>query len=282
MGTFGQGQQPRRRIGCNPRIIIGLIIAVISIISYYRMSSKNPVTGQQQKVAMSTEQEIAMGLQAAPEMASQYGGLSQDPEASARVERVGRRLLASQKSADATYPFEFHLLADPKTINAFALPGGQVFITEGLYRQLTSEGQLAGVLGHEVGHVIERHSAEHIAKAQLTQGLTGAAVIATYDPNNPSTRNTAAVAAMIGQLVNMKYGRDDEYESDLWGVKISAAAGYDPRAMIGVMEVLKKASAGGGQPEFLSTHPDPGHRMERIEAAIQQAFPNGLPEGLEP
>jgi len=281
MGAFGQGQQ-RRGLGCNPRIIIAIVIAAVSLISYYSMQSKNPVTGQNQRVAMTTEQEIAMGLQAAPEMASQYGGLSRDSEATARVERVGKRLLATQTAAAATYPFEFHLLADPKTINAFALPGGQVFITEGLYRQLTSEGQLAGVLGHEIGHVIERHSAEHIAKAQLTQGLTGAAVIATYDPNNPSTRNTAAVAAMIGQLVNMKYGRDDEYESDLWGVRISAEASYDPRAMVGVMEVLKKASGGGGQPEFMSTHPDPGHRMERIEAAIQKAFPNGLPDGLEP
>ena len=82
-------------------------------------------------------------------------------------------------------------------INAFALPGGQVFMTEGLRKRLSTDGEVAGVLGHEVGHVVGRHSAEHIAKQQLTQGLTGAAVIATYDPNDYSSRGSAAVAMMV-------------------------------------------------------------------------------------
>jgi predicted Zn-dependent protease len=180
------------------------------------------------------------------------------------------------------YRFECHLLADPNTINAFALPGGQVFITEGLLSKLSTEGQLAGVLGHEIGHVVARHSAEQMAKAQLTQGLTGAAVLATYDPNNPSTQRTAAVAAMIGQLVSMKFSRSDELEADRLGVKLEGEAGYDPRAMVEVMKVLEAEAGGSRQPEFFSTHPNPENRIPRIEEAIRAEFPDGVPSGLTP
>jgi predicted Zn-dependent protease len=194
---------------------------------------------------------------------------------------MGNRLVAAL-GKDTPYQFDFHLLADPQTINAFALPGGQIFITEALYRRLETDGQLAGVLGHEIGHVIERHSAQQMAKAQLTQGLTGAAVMATYDPSRPETQSTAAVAAMIGQLLNLKYGRGDEIESDKWGVQLMAAAGYDPHAQIRVMEILREAGKGPRQPEFMSTHPDPGNRIERIREYIAILFPNGVPSDLKP
>jgi len=263
------------------RLLVALLIVGVSVISYCSTRSINPITGQPQYVAMSVPQEIALGLQAAPEMAAQHGGLSSDAAARRRVEEMGQSLLVAL-GKDTPYQFDFHLLADPQTINAFALPGGQVFITEALYRRLQTDGQLAGVLGHEIGHVLERHGAEHMAKAQLTQGLTGAAVIAAYDPDNPSSRAAPAVAAMIGQLVNLKYGRDDEIESDRWGLTLMAAAGYDPHAQIKVMEILRSASEGRGPPEFLSTHPDPGNRIERIRAAIAEMFPEGLPPGLKP
>ncbi len=189
------------------RYVIALIVAAISLFTYFSRSEKNPITQETQRVAgITAEQEVALGLQAAPEMMQQFGGLDPSPEAQALVDRVGERLVSKTAAAQSPYKFEFHLLDDPETINAFALPGGQVAITEGLVRRLESEGQLAGVLGHEIGHVIARHGAEHIAKQQLTEGLTGAAVLATYDPNNPSSRGSAAVAAMIGQLVTMRFG----------------------------------------------------------------------------
>ncbi|MEJ7607685.1 MAG: M48 family metalloprotease [Bryobacteraceae bacterium] len=191
----------------NPRLLIGLVVALVSLFSYFGTREYNPVTQETQHVAISADQEVALGLQAAPEMAQQYGGLSRDPKARALVDQVGRKLVGSSGAGKTPYRFEFHTLADPKTINAFALPGGQVFITEALFRRLETEGQVAGVLGHEIGHVVARHGAEHMAKQRLTQGLTGAAVLATYDPSNPSTQATAAVAAMIGGLVNMKFGR---------------------------------------------------------------------------
>jgi beta-barrel assembly-enhancing protease len=273
--------QPRRRSMLSGRLLIALALAGIALCSYYSKRSVNPVTGETQHIDMSSEQEIALGLQAAPEMAQQHGGLSSNAQARALVEQVGRKLVgAAALDRKTDYRYQFHLLADPQTINAFALPGGQVFITEGLMRRLRTEGELAGVLGHEVGHVIERHGAEHISKQELTQGLTGAAVIATYDPNNPSTQQSAAVAMMIGNLINMKYGRDDELESDKWGVKLNSKAGYDPRGMLGVMEVLGQASRAQAPPEFMSTHPDPGNRAQRIEEFIAQEFPNGMPPNL--
>ena len=203
----------------SPRFLIAIVMAVIALVGYYSKRQFNEVTGETQHISMTTEQEIGLGLQSAPEMAAQHGGVSRDPKATALVKQVGQRIVAGSDAKKSPYQFDFHLLADPQTINAFALPGGQIFITEALFRRLESEDQLAGVLGHEVGHVVGRHSAEHIAQQELANGLRGAAVIATYDPNNPSSVGSAQMAAMIQNLVMMKYGRADELESDDLGVK---------------------------------------------------------------
>jgi len=269
--------------GFNGRWIIAVVMALISLVGYYSSTSKNTVTGEKQHTGgITTEQEIALGLQAAPEMAQQFGGLSQDAKATHLVERVGQAIVAQSDASKTPYRYEFHLLDDDQTINAFALPGGQIFITEALLRRLKTEGQLAGVLGHEVTHVVARHSAEQMAKQKLTQGLTGAAAMAAYDPNNPASRNSAQVAAMIGGLVGMKFGRNDELESDKYGVRFMAQAGYDPRAMLQVMQILAESSGGKRQSEFLSTHPNPENRLVKIQQAIKQEFPQGMPQNLKP
>jgi predicted Zn-dependent protease len=262
------------------RFVIGILIAVFSLATYWCNREYNPVTGETQHIDMTTDQEIALGLQAAPEMAAQYGGLHSDREAASRVKEIGQRIVQSTKAKETPYQFDFHLLADENTINAFALPGGQIFITAGLLKQLSTEGQVAGVLGHEIGHVVGRHSAEQMAKSKLTQGLSGAAAIATYDPNNPSSASGAAAAAMIGKLMNLRYGREDELESDKLAVTFTAQAGYDPRAMIGVMQILAQGSGGSNGPEFFQTHPNPENRVAKIEQAINEQFANGLPAGL--
>jgi beta-barrel assembly-enhancing protease len=281
--TFGRARSGGAgRSSIMPRLIIAGVIVVISLLTYFGSSVYNPVTNETQHIDLTVDQEIALGLQAAPEMAAQHGGLHPDQEAQALVDEVGQKIVAQTAAGDTDYKFDFHLLADEETINAFALPGGPVFITAALLERLKTEGQLAGVLGHEIGHVVARHSAEHIAKARLTEGLTGAAVIAAYDPDNPqSSQQSAAIAAMIGQLVNMRFGREDELESDRLGVRFMAEAGYDPRSMVEVMKILAEASEGQGRPpEFFSTHPNPDRRIERIQAAIAEEFPNGVPEGL--
>lgn len=271
---YRQGPQPVRqgRGSC----LMGLIVAGFAIFGYFASSQTNPVTGESQHVSLSPEQEITLGLQAAPEMAAQHGGeVLTGPEADA-VHRVGNLIVHNTVAKNSPYRFEFHLLADNQTINAFALPGGQVFITRALLGRLETEGQLAGVLGHEVGHVIERHGAQQMAKQQLSQGLSTAVAAASDNPNS------AVLAQAVGQMLNMKYGREDELESDRWGVRLTAEAGYDPRAMIGVMQILEKATGGSRQPEFMSTHPNPGNRIEKIEDEIRAQFPEGLPPGLRP
>ena len=272
--------QRRRPAGIG--LIIAVIVAIFSLIRYYGSSQVNPVTGEKQRVAgITAEQEIALGLQSAPQMAREFGGVSRDARADALVDAVGERLVSRSGAGKSPYQFDFHVLNDNKTVNAFALPGGQIFITEALLARLKTEGQLAGVVGHEIGHVVGRHGAEHIAKQQLTQGLTGAAVLATYDPNNPRSGQTAQMALLIGQLVNMKFGRADELESDKFGVQYMADAGYDPRSMIEVMKILAEAGGGRGGPEFFQTHPNPENRIGQIEKAIREVFPNGVPAGLE-
>ena len=268
-----RANRPRGR-SLGGRLLLGLIVAAVSIIGYLSSEQYNPVTEE--------DQEIAIGLQAAPEMTAQFGGLDRSTEAQQLVDEVGQHLVENSVAASAGYPFEFHVLADTQTVNAFALPGGQVFITNALLRELETEGQLAGVLAHEIGHVLARHSAERIAEQELTQGLTGAVVIATYDPENPSSQQTAALAAVIGSLINMKFSREDELQSDDLGVRIMAEAGYDPRSLITVMEILERASGGQGPPEFASTHPSPENRVEAIQAAIDRRFPQGVPDGLIP
>jgi len=242
------------------RILIGIVVALIAVVSYFMKGDENPVTGEKQRVSLTVDEEIRLGIQSAPEMIREFGGEHRDSKLQAYVDRVGNKLVQSTEAGSSPYKFEFHLLADANTVNAFALPGGQIFITYALLSRLKNEDQLAGVLGHEIGHVINRHSAEHIAKQELTQGLIQATDIASGDPG--------MISRFIGNMVNMKYGREDELESDDYGVKYLVEAGYDPEAMIDVMKILKEASGGGNQPEFMSTHPSPDNRIEKLKEVI--------------
>jgi predicted Zn-dependent protease len=212
-------------------------------------------------------------------MAAELGGLHPDPALQNYVEQLGERIVAQSAARGSQYQYDFHLLNDPETVNAFALPGGQIFITAALLGRLGDEAQLAGVLGHEIGHVVGRHSAQQLAKAQLTQILVGAAGVAASSEDS-SGQQAAAVAAVVGQVVNMRFGRKDELESDRFGVRFMGESGYDPRALIEVMKILGEASSGSERPEFLSTHPDPGNREGEIAGEIERLYPNGLPAGL--
>lgn len=281
--SFSSARSPLS--GLMGRFLIGGVIALVAFIGYCSNSSQNQVTGRTQRLALSVPQEIALGLQSAPEMVRQFGGLCRDPEKVRRFDRVGRRLLegiAKNVKADANpYQYDFHLLDDDRTINAFALPGGQVFITEALYDRLRSEGQLAGVLGHEIMHVLGRHSSAQIAKSNLLNTLAGAATVAASSDMR-SAWNTQQIASMVAGVIGLKYGRSDELESDEYALRFMVWACYDPRSMIEVMKILKEASGGRSQPEWLSSHPDPGNRIEAIEAKIRELWPQGLPAGLEP
>jgi len=209
---------------------------------------------------MSAEQEIAIGLQSTPEIAQQYGGLYPDEKLQAYVDQVGNKLVQNSIAKDTPYKYDFHLLADDQTINAFALPGGPIFITYALFKQL-NEAQLAGVLGHEIGHVIGRHSAERIAEGEFWQTLsTGASV----------GGDMGGLVGGIGQNTLLKNGRGDELESDDLGVLLMINSGYQPDEMIHVMEILKAAAGPNRVPEFQSSHPDPENRIEKIQESIEK------------
>jgi beta-barrel assembly-enhancing protease len=270
--------QTRPSLGCGPRAIGAVILVIVSLVAYFGQRQTNPVTGEVQHVALRPDEEVVLGLQAAPEMAAQFGGVEQGTRQAAAVAQVGERLVAANIQ-ESPYEFDFHLLRDPQTVNAFALPGGQIFITRALYDQLETEGQLAGVLGHEIAHVVHRHGAEQMARQGLTQGLVGAVATATSDG---SGAGGSQIAAMVAGAINLRYGRNDELESDSFGLRYMAKAGYDPRALVGVMRILERASGGGDQPEWLSSHPKPGNRVQHIQDLIAKEFPNGVPRGLTP
>lgn len=124
------------------RIVIAVIIAIIGVITYFSKTETNPITGEKQRVSLSVDQEIQLGLQAAPELIQEMGGEARDSKLNAYIDKVGNRVLSSTEAGKSPFKFEFYLLADNKTVNAFALPGGQVFITMGLYKLLKSEDQL--------------------------------------------------------------------------------------------------------------------------------------------
>ncbi len=245
----------------NPRLLIAVAILVFGVLSYWAKRSVNPTTGETQHVAMTTDQEVALGMQSAPAMAEQFGGDDSDPQVSNEVAAIGEKLVQRSDAARTQYRFQFHALADP------------------LLTELQNEGQLAGVLGHEIGHVVARHAAEQMAKTQLAQTLVGATAVAASDRYGHGNQ-AALLAGFAAQMAGLRYSRKDELEADALGVRIMSEAGYDPRAMLGVMQILSKTSRGGRQPEFLSTHPDPGNRSERIRDAINKQFPSGVPSNL--
>ena len=243
------------------KLFLGVAIVAFGVIRYCGSQEENPYTGRTQAISLSTEEEIAIGLQNAPIMAEQHGGLYPDQRLQDQVDAVGKKLVDNTIAQETPYTYEFHLLSDPNTVNAFALPGGQIFITYALYKRLNSEDQLAGILGHEIGHVVGRHSAERIAQSELANTVaTGAQVGA----------DAGMLASQLGQTILLKNGRGDELESDDLGVKFMLEAGYDPEALIEVMQILKEAGGDQRVPEFQSSHPDPDNRIEKIRAAIEK------------
>jgi Peptidase family M48 len=268
----------------NPRILMALGLVVFAYIKYSASTVKqeNAFTGDTVTVTkMTPEEETALGLKSVPEMAQQFGGEVRDPLLVNKINQIGYRLLEAKERIvskrgkqddEFDYDFQFHVLADEKTINAFALPGGQVFITMALLSRLPDEDSVAGVLGHEIGHVLARHSMQQMAKSGLLSGLVNAAVVATSDGRS----NSGHIAQMVGQVVQTKHGREAESQSDRIGIQLMLEAGYKPEALLSVMAVLAESMKGGGRPpEILSSHPFPETRAKQIDVYIDFFRKNG-------
>lgn len=225
--------------------------------------STNPATGKKQIAFIGEGQEIAMGREADQQIVQSLG-LYEDQEVQAYVSRLGKELAAASERPDL--PWTFRVVDDP-VVNAFALPGGFIYVTRGLMTHLTSEAELVSVLGHEIGHVTGRHSVEQMSKAQLAQiGLIAGMVL------SPELGQQFGDLAQTGLgLLFLKYGRDDEREADDLGLRYMAREQYDPREMVGVFEVLKRVSEAEGNgriPGWMSTHPTPENRIGRISEQV--------------
>jgi predicted Zn-dependent protease len=243
--------------------------------------STNPTTGRRQFNVFSRSDEIALGTQAKPELVKEFGGEVQRAELKQYITEVGTRLTRRTEGDNPSLPWEFTLL-DSDVINAFALPGGKVFISRGLAAKMTSEAQLAGVLGHEIGHVTARHSNDSAARELL---VTAAAVSAAVLLENSNAGNTTKVLVPVaiqvgGTTLVLQYSRDQESEADALGVRYMVREGYDPKAQVQVMGILKDAMQGGRTPEFFATHPYPETRIRRLSEMLakEYAYTQGNPQ----
>lgn len=216
--------------------------------------------------SISRDQQQQLGFQAATEVYKQIPVLPDNSPETQYVRQLGQRLVATIPT-QYSWPFEFHVVAQ-KEINAFALPGGQMFVNIGTITAAANEAQLAGVMAHEMSHVYMQHSAKQMQKAQLTQGLAGLAG-AILGSKGGALGSLAQAGVQVGAgVVMLKYSRTDEAQADEVGAMILYRAGYNPQAMVDFFKTLE--SQGGSGPQFLSDHPNPGNREAAIRREIQR------------
>jgi predicted Zn-dependent protease len=238
------------------------LVGICAVLLVAGACATNPATGKKQLSLVSEGQEVQLGQQGAEEV-RQSIGLYDDPKAQAYVAALGKRLLVHAQRPEL--PWSFQVVDDP-TVNAFALPGGPIFVTRGILTHMNSEAELAGVMGHEIAHVTARHSVQQLSKAQLAQlGLGIGSIL------SPEIAQLGQLAGVGLQLLFLKNGRDAESQADELGFGYMLAAGFDPRKMADLFVTLERVgeSAGGsGLPEWLATHPNPGNRLEKTEQRV--------------
>jgi predicted Zn-dependent protease len=232
--------------------------------------STNPATGEREISLIGEGQEVQMGQEADPQIVASMG-LYEDEALQQYVNQLGQRLAAA--SERPSLPWTFRVLDDP-TINAFALPGGYIYVTRGILAHMNSEAELAGVLGHEIGHVTARHSVSQQSRAQLAQLGLGIGMIFA-----PELAQFGDLAGAGLQMLFLKYGRDDENEADELGVRYMRRANYEPTELAEVMLMLERSSqmqeSSGRVPEWLSTHPNPANRVGNILAEVRETQTEG-------
>ncbi|GAB6065334.1 M48 family metallopeptidase [Aquifex pyrophilus] len=219
-----------------------------------------------------TDKEIVLGKKLVPESITQFEGLYPDEEVQSYVRELGNKIA---KHAERKLPYEFFVV-NSGVLNAFALPGGKIFVTRGLLLELESESELVGVLGHELGHVNARHHVKYLEKVLGLSLLlqVGALLIGGEDLKEKALLQLASIGAT---LLALKFSRDQEREADLYGIKYAVATGYDPRGLIKVFEKFKKLEK-NRPPEWLSTHPLPETRIKEVNKIIKKM---NLPKNLK-
>ena len=271
-----QRSTPRRRFAAAwPTRLLTLAVLALAPLAAITGCTTNPATGERQLNMLSRDQEIAIGEDAAPEFLEQGGGEIPDRDIQRYVSDLGARLAAISERPDL--PWAFYTL-DTEIINAFALPGGKVFISRGLMAKMDNEAQLAGVLGHEIGHVTAQHIGQRMTRQMLIQGVAVGAGVAAQASEEDWVKVLGAGVAVGGQLYALSFSRDQELQADTLGVRYMHRADYNPVGQLQVMQILKDASGGGGL-EMLQTHPLPSTRIDQLESLIARKYPRARETG---
>jgi predicted Zn-dependent protease len=251
---FSNGNFYMRKDDMKARIIFLLALPVLLLAVG---CATNPISGESQLMLFSEEQDIELGKSYAPEVEKEMGGKIQNLTLQNYVNSVGLKIAAVSHKPY----FDFHYTAlEDDTVNAFALPGGYIYITRGMLEKLESEAQLAAVFGHETTHVVARHSS-----AQISREIGIEIALSAVSSKAPA--GAMQVADVTRQIVGLGYSRSQEKQADLAGLDYTVKAGYDPHAMVQTMQMLE-AEDKNGQVEFLSTHPSPENRVGYISQAI--------------
>ena len=246
------------------------ITATVILALLFIGCTKAPITGRSQFIMVNPQQEMALGLKSAQQVLKTEK-ISTNPQQNAMVKRVGERIAAV--TGQNNYAWEFFVIDKDDEPNAFCLPGGKVFVYSGIFKYVSSDDELAAVMGHEIGHALARHGAERMSRGQLTQATGQILGAVMQGRGNP--QNTAMVMQAFGigsQLgVMLPHSRTQEYEADHIGLVLMAKAGYNPQAALNFWQ--KFARSGKTPPEYLSTHPAPQHRIEQIKALLPKVMP---------
>lgn len=248
------------------RYIKFLVLAILSIFIIACVQEIDPLTGKRTYTLLSTQQEIEIGYKIIPSAINENDGLYPDIEIQNYVREIGKKIASvTPRKVD----YQFYVVNSPQ-INAFALPGGPVFVTRGLLLKMDKESELAGVLAHELGHINARHHAKFIEKTYGMSMLIEILGIALQDSNYASA--VMSLAQVSAGLLQLKFSRDQENEADSLGVRFSYQAGYDPRGLLTMFEKFKEMEK-GGTVEWLSTHPLPNTRIKNVQQMIAEQYP---------
>jgi predicted Zn-dependent protease len=258
--SAGRRSSVRRRVSA----AAASVLAVASLALLSGACATNPVTGRREFTLLSEAQEIALGRESDAQIKAEMG-VYDDPELQRYVSDLGLRL--ARLSERPTLPWQFTVVDQP-AINAFALPGGFIYVTRGILPYLADEAELVGVLGHEIGHVTARHSVRQYSRA--VGGQLGLTALGAFVPASRAFSQASETA--LG-LMFLKYGREDELQSDQLGARYAASAGWDPGGVPGMLSTLGRLDEAAGDrkgvPNFLSTHPEPLARVAQVQPAVE-------------
>jgi predicted Zn-dependent protease len=282
-GNAGQGTPRRRGFGFSPRLLILVLFAGYAAYYWFSNQTVDPYTGEKAVIDknLSVEQEEALGLQAYQEILSKERPVDPNSQIARQVREIAERLIAKAEAVETSLAaengqppqhiargFEWEVnVIQSEQANAFCLPGGKMAVYTGLVPVAQNADAMAVVMGHEIAHALLRHGAQRMTQQKVGQIVQMGGAMSGMDPGSQQ-----AVMAAMGYGVLLPYARKHETQADEVGLMLAAAACFDPQEAIPLWQRMSEGSGGGGPPEFASTHPNPGTRIERLQALMPKAM----------